>query len=83
MAGPGRIFPDFSFADAAGDLVVWEHIGRMDDPQYIKGHEWKMQWYADYGYTKGTNLFTTEETVVSGVDSSAFDAIIADIQQAV
>lgn len=27
----GRLHPDFSFADAAGDRVIWEHLGMMDD----------------------------------------------------
>lgn len=32
----GRIFPDFCFTDSAGDLLIWEHFGRMDDPQYSR-----------------------------------------------
>jgi hypothetical protein len=82
-ARPGRIFPDFSFVDAAGDLVVWEHFGRMDDPQYRQGHDWKMQWYADNGFCLGLNLFITEETLGSGIDSSALDKMITTIRQAV
>lgn len=80
---PGRIFPDFSFTDAAGDLVIWEHFGRMNDPEYLRGHDWKMQWYRDNGIEKGTNLFVTEETRDSGVDSNAFDAIIGPLQAAI
>lgn len=86
MDGPvrkGRIFPDFSFADASGDLIVWEHFGRMDDPQYLKGHEWKMKWYEQNGFVKGENLFVTEETLASGIDSSALELTLEAILELV
>lgn len=79
----GRIFPDFSFTDAAGDLIIWEHFGRMDDPQYVEGHDWKIQWYADNGFVVGTNLFLTTETLTSGVDSADFDHVLAKIRAAI
>ena len=75
----GRIFPDFSFADASGDLIIWEHFGRMDDPQYVKGHEWKMKWYAENGFSEGENLFSTTENLNSGIDSSELDRILNQI----
>ncbi|MCB1092379.1 MAG: hypothetical protein KDL87_12660, partial [Verrucomicrobiae bacterium] len=76
----GRIFPDFSFSDASGDLIVWEHFGRMDDPQYLKGHEWKMKWYADNGFVEGENLLVTHETLTSGIDSLAFERTLETIR---
>lgn len=77
----GRIFPDFSFSDAAGDLIIWEHFGRMDDPQYLKGHEWKMNWYAQNGFAEGENLFLTKETLASGIDSSELERVLEQIAQ--
>jgi len=77
----GRIFPDFSFADAAGDLIIWEHFGRMDDPQYVRGHEWKMKWYSDNGFIEGENLFLSTETLDSGIDSSELERIIEQIDE--
>lgn len=77
----GRIFPDFSFADAAGEQIIWEHFGRMDDPQYVKGHEWKMKWYEDNVFTEDENLFFTTETLDSGIDSSELDRIIKKIEE--
>ncbi len=77
----GRIFPDFCFADASGDLIVWEHFGRMDDPKYFEGHEWKMKWYADNGYVEGQNLFCTHETLLSGIDSSKLEQILMKISE--
>jgi len=75
----GRIFPDFSFADASGVLIVWEHFGRMDDPKYLDGHEWKMKWYADNGFIEGENLFLTHETLASGIDSSLLERTLEAI----
>lgn len=79
----GRIFPDFSFSDASGDLIIWEHFGRMDDPQYLKGHEWKMNWYEQNGFVNGENLFVTEETLASGIDSSQLEKTLETIQDLV
>ncbi|MGB3225456.1 MAG: AAA family ATPase [Desulforhopalus sp.] len=77
----GRIFPDFSFIDAAGDLIIWEHFGRMDDPQYLKGHDWKMKWYSDNEYIEGENLFLTKETLDSGIDSSELERVLEQIDE--
>jgi ATP-dependent exoDNAse (exonuclease V) alpha subunit len=79
----GCIFPDFSFTDAAGDLIIWEHFGRMDDPKYVDGHDWKLKWYADNGFNVGENLFLTTETLSSGVNSSDFDQVLAKVKIAI
>jgi len=77
----GRIFPDFSFTDAAGDLIIWEHFGRMDDPQYVKGHNWKINWYAENGFSEGENLFLTKESLDSGIDSSELERVLKQIDE--
>lgn len=79
----GRIFPDFSFVDAAGDIIIWEHFGRMDDPKYVKGHDWKMKWYEQNGFVEGENLFLTTETLDSGIDSSELDRVLDEIDDLV
>ena len=53
----------------------------MDDPQYVKGHEWKMKWYAENGFSEGENLFLTTETLDSGIDSSELDQVIEQIDE--
>jgi len=55
----------------------------MDDPRYLEGHQWKMQWYADNGFVVGSNLFVTEEKSTSGIDSNSFDSVILSIHEAV
>jgi hypothetical protein len=44
------VVPDFSFIDDAGNLVIWEHLGRMDSATYRDGWEWKRHWYAQNNF---------------------------------
>ena len=57
----GRLHPDFSFADASGDRVIWEHLGMMHDEEYVRGWKWKVEWYKKNGYVLDQNLFVSEE----------------------
>jgi hypothetical protein len=33
----------------AGDLVLWEHVGRLDRPGYAAGWDWNRAWYRRNG----------------------------------
>ena len=57
----GRRWPDFSFVDDAGDVVVWEHLGMLDRSDYRSAWERKKAWYEENGYAKGIDLFTTAD----------------------
>ena len=62
LEGPvtgGRLRPDFTFIDAAGDPIIWEHLGMLDKESYRRSWEWKLEWYGQNGYRLGENLFTT------------------------
>jgi ATP-dependent exoDNAse (exonuclease V) alpha subunit len=76
----GRLRPDFSFTDDAGNVILWEHLGRMDRADYREGWEWKRQWYAQNGFTKGDNLFTTTELQIR--DMNLIDEVARRIQAA-
>jgi len=39
----GRLHPVFTFIDAAGDRIVWEHLGMIDDADSIRGWKWKLE----------------------------------------
>lgn len=71
----GRLHPDFSFADAGGDRVIWEHLGMMHDEEYVRGWKWKLEWYAKNGYTLGKNLFITEERRGQGLSMETITAV--------
>lgn len=67
---PGRMRPDFSFVAPDGDLILWEHLGMLDRPDYKRGWEWKRNWYARNGYVEGQTLFTSVEMSGSGLNSA-------------
>jgi len=79
-ASPGKLRPDFSFIDDAGDIVVWEHLGMMDREDYRRGWEWKREWYERNGFIEGVNLFATDE--VGGLDTSKIAAVADAIREA-
>jgi len=65
----GRLRPDFSFTTAAGDLLIWEHLGMLNREDYARGWEWKKAWYQKNGYVPGQTLFTTQDDEKGGLDS--------------
>jgi hypothetical protein len=77
---PGRLRPDFSFVDNAGNLILWEHLGQMDRADYRSGWEWKRQWYAQNNYAEGRNLFTSTEKQIR--DVNFIDKLAKTIQTA-
>jgi hypothetical protein len=76
---PGRLRPDFSFVDAAGDLLVWEHLGRIDRVDYRDGWKWKREWYTQNGYVEGKTLFTSTEEQIR--DFNFIEKMAKTIQQ--
>jgi hypothetical protein len=76
----GTLRPDFSFVDAAGDLILWEHLGMLKKPKYKSDWEWKRQWYLDNGFVEGKTLFTTQDDAKGGLDSRPLEAVIAEIK---
>jgi hypothetical protein len=77
-AAPGRLRPDFSFIDDSGDVIVLEHLGMLDRPDYRRSWEWKRQWYLANGYREGENLFTTQE--LQGLDMESVVEVARQIQ---
>ncbi|KPV54083.1 hypothetical protein SE17_05920 [Kouleothrix aurantiaca] len=76
----GRKWPDFSFIDPAGELIIWEHLGMLDLTTYRRGWEAKRTWYAQNGYQLGENLFTSEEDERGALDSQQIKALAQRIQ---
>jgi hypothetical protein len=78
---PGRLRPDFSFVDAAGDLIVWEHLGMLDRESYRHSWDWKKAWYLANGFREGENLFTSTEHPDTGLDAKALEATAKRIKE--
>lgn len=72
---PGKMRPDFSFVDPAGDLILWEHLGMLFRDDYRKSWEWKKDWYAKNGFIEGENLFTTQDDDNGGLDSTKVTSV--------
>ncbi len=80
---PGRLRPDFSFVDPAGDLIIWEHLGMLFRVDYQRSWEWKKAWYQKNGFVEGVNLFTTFDDENGGLDSSQLTAVADKIENMV
>jgi hypothetical protein len=78
-AAAGRMRPDFSFITAAGDIVVWEHLGMLDVTAYKEGWEWKKTWYRANGLIENETLFWTNE--VGGLDSEVLRTLASRIRE--
>ena len=65
----GRVSPDFTFKTSQGQLVVWEHLGLLNQARYREKWAKKRAWYEQNGFVMGENLFTTTESKRGGLDS--------------
>lgn len=63
------VYPDFVIRRADGTLIVWEHLGLMDDGEYHKKAIEKIELYRESGFVQHKNLICTwEEDIISGDD---------------
>lgn len=75
-----RCIPDFTFEDASGDTILWEHLGMLDNPAYKESWEKKQDFYKSIGYIEGVNLFTTVDHENGSIDSTEIAAIIDKLE---
>jgi hypothetical protein len=61
--------PDFSFVDAAGELIIWEHLGLLHEQRYSDDWKRKSKDYLADGFVEGKNLFTTRDDERGGLDA--------------
>jgi hypothetical protein len=69
--------PDFTVFDSTGEKIYWEHLGMLDNDNYISDWIRKEQDYARSGISveNGNLIVTKDDEVKGGIDSS----LIADI----
>lgn len=81
----GRVvLPDFTIATIDGRVVLWEHAGMLEVPDYARKWELKKAWYAengvlpyeDGGGPNGTLMWTEDRR---GADAQAWLEFAADI----
>lgn len=78
-----RCIPDFTFADASGDPIIWEHLGLLDNPSYKASWEKKLEFYNSIGYYEGQNLFTTRDHEGGSIDSNEIKEVVDRIKELV
>ena len=61
-------YPDFTVEKKNGDIILWEHLGLIDNPDYRNKAYRKILKYNENGYYQGQNLILTYETAESPLD---------------
>lgn len=57
------LHPDFTILDVKKRKIkYWEHLGRLEDNEYMSGFFWKLEEYRKIGIYLGKELFVTGET---------------------
>ncbi len=63
LLGSKRIYPDFAILlPNRRKVVYWEHLGLIDNPEYVLLNLKKLEIYAKHGIYLGNNLIITYET---------------------
>ena len=60
--------PDFTIELSSGTMLIWEHLGLMQDLKYRTAWERKREWYLANGVSQ-QNLYVTEDSARGGLDS--------------
>jgi hypothetical protein len=76
-----RRIPDFTFIDAAGDIIILEHLGMLNKPTYRDEWEKKLTFYENNGFKIGANLFITQDNDNGAIDSIEIERVISKIQE--
>ena len=71
------IAPDFTFEDYNRELLFWEHLGMMDNPEYAGRNFRKLERYYDAGLVPGDNLILSFDRR-GEIDMRIIDDIIRD-----
>lgn len=70
-------FPDFTIVHPRElKIIIWEHLGKMDDSGYVERNRIKIKNYIDEGFFPGVNLIITWEDANHVFDSKKVKDII-------
>ena len=71
--------PDFTILRLSDRKeIYYEHLGRMDDPNYAEENVYKLNTYARNGLIMGNNLYATFETRNQPLDVSIVELLIRE-----
>lgn len=82
IIGGKVFFPDFTiFKSRTKEIRYWEHMGMMDNPEYIHRNCKKMEDYSLNGIYPGVNLYITYETDETPIDISKIHSTALEIKE--
>lgn len=74
------IYPDFTILNIyTGNIIYWEHAGRMDDPYYANEFLKKINMYTENDLFVGRDVIVTYETVATPLDIHVVKQLIKDM----
>lgn len=71
------IYPDFCIIDREGKVIIVEHLGLLENPEYRENFLKKFALYISNGYSLWDNLFFTMDGPM-GIDTWTIDKMIKD-----
>lgn len=75
--GKRTVHPDFTLINRhTGQILYWEHVGRLDDPGYVADFINKINGYIANGIFPGINLVLTFENSKAELNIGTVDALI-------
>lgn len=72
--GGRTIYPDFTIIKDNGEIIYWEHFGKMNDDEYFADACERHRFYRNNGFSDHTNLIITWEEDL--LDMKVIDHII-------
>ena len=81
LKGYGTVHPDFMILHKRSrKVILWEHCGKMDDPDYVNYALRKLNAYYLNGYKPGDNLIITWESSHCPADFRVLQNIVDHLQ---
>lgn len=76
-AGSLTVYPDFTCLNLrTREQFLWEHLGRMDDPEYAKKTVRKLRTFRRNGFILGKNLLVTTECDGLPLDRKEVESLV-------
>ena len=80
LRGYGEVYPDFRLLNVdTREEVILEHLGMMDDLEYVEKATRKLRLYERNGYFLGKQLLITFETGKEPFDSRIFENMLKEM----
>ena len=74
----GTVYPDFTVLNVKRRKeLYWEHLGMMDDPEYVEKAMQKIAMYEENGIFPGESLILTYETRMNPISPKIVNLMIS------